>query len=532
MLKLFFITMAVGVGMSCSDDPKPTAPDAYPQQMAAKVAGYEVPQSLINKVRSYYEANKDKPQGGKNWFRVLIAFGVETHDTWTAMTAAEVEPKVQNWSGWKPVYEALLKLEESQTVIVDSEPEPVEPLQAEPQQETAPGSLQLPNGVSLGTHNTKTLEGKKLDLYVQANRDRATIGARPVRLEARRCKFGTDCTFKGTGTNWADWASIADYDAYFGVSTIQCDTDKDCISGTLLGNDWWQEVSAQVHRLPYTLYTVDDNKVGRKETRWEVRVPNNPSAVMHFDVTEDDLLQIGLRSGSWKGDHRLVDLTVDRDYWKAVVVNLTATGAARMTRVGTTGQGSQTPAAKATTTTLNKLESARGAVEIRAVCSGDGPGSIKATHPDGTSDEEQVCPAPPVKTNTKVDNFATATFPVRMSCSNWWAAHGGNGQTGNPQTIAAGWEQLTISPPNPLPPGKTDDDYRITDVDGSTRVYPFRPRPCNADLVHIWTDLGPQTAQVKCTVGEKMVAATPTDQTVINLIEDYIKPPYLAVCFK
>ena len=52
------------------------------------------------------------------------------------MTAAEVEPKVQNWSGWQPVYEALLKLEESQTVIASpqqAEPEPQQ--EAEPQQE-------------------------------------------------------------------------------------------------------------------------------------------------------------------------------------------------------------------------------------------------------------------------------------------------------------------------------------------------------------------------------------------------------------
>ena len=72
---------------------------------------YSVPNSLMQTVRGYYDENVAAGRAGKNWLRVLIAFGVETDDELTPMSASEARERVSNWSGWKPVAEALEQLE-------------------------------------------------------------------------------------------------------------------------------------------------------------------------------------------------------------------------------------------------------------------------------------------------------------------------------------------------------------------------------------------------------------------------------------
>ena len=67
-----------------------------------------VSESLLNKVRHYYDINKHRAPGhGQNWRRVLLAFG----DLWdadlTPFTAAEAKVRESRWFGWKPVRVAL-----------------------------------------------------------------------------------------------------------------------------------------------------------------------------------------------------------------------------------------------------------------------------------------------------------------------------------------------------------------------------------------------------------------------------------------
>ena len=78
-----------------------------------------VSDQLLAKVEGYYEHNRNRPPGyGENWFRVLVAFGVQTADAWTAtsrtmtpMTAADAREREANWFGWGPMAEALECLE-------------------------------------------------------------------------------------------------------------------------------------------------------------------------------------------------------------------------------------------------------------------------------------------------------------------------------------------------------------------------------------------------------------------------------------
>ncbi len=85
--------------------PTNTAVPPAPQQ------SYSVPGRLIQTVRGYYDENVAAGRTGTNWLRVLIAFGAETHDTLTAMTAAEARERVSRWGGWRPIAEALEQLE-------------------------------------------------------------------------------------------------------------------------------------------------------------------------------------------------------------------------------------------------------------------------------------------------------------------------------------------------------------------------------------------------------------------------------------
>ena len=72
---------------------------------------YSVPGRLIQTVRDYYDTNVAAGRTGNNWLRVLIAFGVETHDELSPMSASEARERVSRWSGWKPIAEALEQLE-------------------------------------------------------------------------------------------------------------------------------------------------------------------------------------------------------------------------------------------------------------------------------------------------------------------------------------------------------------------------------------------------------------------------------------
>ena len=67
-----------------------------------------VSESLLGKVRHYYDINKDRAPGyGLNWKRVLLAFGDLSDPNITPFTAAEAKEREPRWSGWKPVRVAL-----------------------------------------------------------------------------------------------------------------------------------------------------------------------------------------------------------------------------------------------------------------------------------------------------------------------------------------------------------------------------------------------------------------------------------------
>ena len=86
---------------------QPSQQQPEPQQSQPS---YSVPDSLIQTVRGYYDTNVAAGRTGNNWLRVLIAFGVETHDSLTAMSAAEARERVSRWGGWRPIAEALEQL--------------------------------------------------------------------------------------------------------------------------------------------------------------------------------------------------------------------------------------------------------------------------------------------------------------------------------------------------------------------------------------------------------------------------------------
>ena len=66
--------------------------------------------AIVRTVQGYYEANREKANKGLNWLRVLKAFGATDADV-SPFTAAEAVAGEKIWSGWKPVREALERLE-------------------------------------------------------------------------------------------------------------------------------------------------------------------------------------------------------------------------------------------------------------------------------------------------------------------------------------------------------------------------------------------------------------------------------------
>ncbi len=98
---------------------------------------------IIQTVRGYYEMNVAAGRSGQNWLRVLIAFGAETHDTLTPMTAADARERVSRWQGWKPIADALEQLE-AQNAASTSEPTNAPTSAPIPTNTPAPTSTPIP----------------------------------------------------------------------------------------------------------------------------------------------------------------------------------------------------------------------------------------------------------------------------------------------------------------------------------------------------------------------------------------------------
>ena len=98
-----------------------TAPEQQPEEQPAQAeAEAEAPTpapppatscvsgTMLDTVRGYYDANKDRAPGyGLNWKRVLIAFGDVSDADQTAFTAAEAKERESRWFGWKPIRQTL-----------------------------------------------------------------------------------------------------------------------------------------------------------------------------------------------------------------------------------------------------------------------------------------------------------------------------------------------------------------------------------------------------------------------------------------
>ena len=111
-----------------SDNDNPSPPPAKEQQTTLEVIDNCVTDSLLSTVRHYYDVNKDRSPGfGKNWKRVLIAFGDATDSELTAFTAAEAQDGESRWSGWTPVREALDCIEDASDQQPPPPPPPADP---------------------------------------------------------------------------------------------------------------------------------------------------------------------------------------------------------------------------------------------------------------------------------------------------------------------------------------------------------------------------------------------------------------------
>ena len=92
----------------------PVGQDAQAESAQAIVAPPPdcVSDTLLNKMRRYYDINKHRAPGyGKNWRRVLLALGDLSDANLTPFTAAEARVRESRWFGWKPVRVAFERIE-------------------------------------------------------------------------------------------------------------------------------------------------------------------------------------------------------------------------------------------------------------------------------------------------------------------------------------------------------------------------------------------------------------------------------------
>ena len=106
-------TLAVGPG---AGDGTGTGDSVGADTEAARAAAVAacVSDDLKATTERYYDLNSGKaPKYGRNWFRVMVAFGMRTPDQWprggdaAPYTAAEARTSQGVWNGWKPFAKAL-----------------------------------------------------------------------------------------------------------------------------------------------------------------------------------------------------------------------------------------------------------------------------------------------------------------------------------------------------------------------------------------------------------------------------------------
>ena len=128
---------------------------------AAAVAAC-VSDGLKATTQRYYDLNSGKaPKYGRNWFRVMVAFGMRTPGQWARggdaapYTAAEARTSQGVWHGWKPFAEALecIETELAASRPAEDEGEAQAQQAAEPEVTVTAGS-----GVTEGTAAGFTLE--------------------------------------------------------------------------------------------------------------------------------------------------------------------------------------------------------------------------------------------------------------------------------------------------------------------------------------------------------------------------------------
>ncbi len=158
------------VAVSDDDDPPPPPPPPPPPADC-------VSDETLGSARDYYELHRDRAPGyGRNWLRVLVAFGDVVDDQLTAFTAAEALEREQRWFGWRPFREALECIEAAR----QTPPPPVEP----------EISIAAGNGITEGSTATFTLTASPaptaaltVDVTVSQSGDfGVTTGARTVAI--------------------------------------------------------------------------------------------------------------------------------------------------------------------------------------------------------------------------------------------------------------------------------------------------------------------------------------------------------------
>ena len=112
--ELFATTLATNTDPEPTPDPPPAeeqeqpVEDPPPSQDYSEIVAGCVSDNLLETVRRYYDANKNRSPGyGANWKRVLVAFDDVNDAQLTAMTAADARTRESRWFGWQPIRKAL-----------------------------------------------------------------------------------------------------------------------------------------------------------------------------------------------------------------------------------------------------------------------------------------------------------------------------------------------------------------------------------------------------------------------------------------
>lgn len=287
-----------------------------------------VDQALINKVKYYYDINKNRSNRkyGCNWYRVLIAFGTDPLPSYegpdgscsmTAYTSDEAKEGEKVWPyGWTSVREELEDIENSQTVTIEPPKAQRSTQQTLPVVEFIEGEFDFYNRVKIGEKgcvvwgnggvigNKNNLNPSKEDL----NEIRCNVKLTANTPPNKTFSIGVSVEYPDGSTGGPYYANIRTYNLTYALDLIKLTPNNNIVDST--------DTTNYQYPIKIKIYPSSNYQIGTKNEITLIMVDDEPKPKVSVSTSNDKVTE---------GNNVPFTLTADREAFKPYDVDVEIT---------------------------------------------------------------------------------------------------------------------------------------------------------------------------------------------------------------